>query len=71
MQTTQIQLALHYTTTRRLLREYFPRADLDVIDEYVEALRAYERFPHLDALDRLDAAHHLIASSVPTIQIER
>ena len=70
MQNIQQQLALHYATTRTLIRDYFPRADSGVIEEYVEALRAYEHLPHLEALSRLATAHHRIASSVPTIQLE-
>ena len=71
MQITANQLARHYATTRVLLREYFPRAERRVVDEYVEALRAYDLFPTLEALNRLNIAHHLITSSVPTIQLER
>lgn len=70
MQITEKQLARHYATTRVLLREYFPRADRQAVDQYVEALRAYELFRTPEALNRLITAHHLIASSVPTIQIE-
>jgi hypothetical protein len=70
MQITANQLARHYAGTRALLREYFPRADRRVIEEYVEALRVYDLFPTPEAVNRLVTAHHLITSSVPTIQIE-
>jgi hypothetical protein len=60
----------HYITTRTLIREYFPRADRRVVDEYVEALRAYDLFPTPEAFSRLITAHHLIVSSVPIIQLE-
>lgn len=67
---TEKQLARHYAGTRALLREYFPRADRRVIEEYVEALRAFDLFPTPAAINRLITAHHLIVSSVPTIQLE-
>ena len=69
MQITQ-QIVRHYAGTRALLREYFPRADLRVVDEYVSALRAFDLFPTPEALNRLITAHHLIVSSLPTIQLE-
>lgn len=70
MQISEKQLARHYAITRTLLREYFPRADQRAVEEYVEALRAYDLFPTPQALDRLITAHHLITSSLPTIQLE-
>lgn len=70
MQITEKQLARHYLEHRALLREYFPRADLRVVDEYVEALRAYDFFPTPEALTSLNTAHDLIVSSVPTIELE-
>ncbi|MBI1814060.1 MAG: hypothetical protein HYR72_03700 [Deltaproteobacteria bacterium] len=70
MQITEKQLAQRYATTRALLREYFPRAERRVVDEYVDALRLYELFPTPQALDRLITAHHLIISSLPIIELE-
>lgn len=70
MQITANQLARHYAGTRALLREYFPRADRRTVDEYVDALRSYDIFPTPEALNRIITAHHLIKSSVPTIQLE-
>ncbi len=70
MQITEKELARHYAAQRALLCEYFPRADRRVIDEYVAALRAYDVFPSPNALDRLITAHHLITSSIPTIELE-
>ena len=70
MQITKQQLARHYAVEQALLREYFPRADAAAIVEYVEALRAFDLFPSPDALDRLARAQQLIASSIPTIELE-
>lgn len=70
MQITETQLTRHYADQRALLREYFPRADRRVIDEYVTALRAYDLFPTPGPLNRLITAHRRIASSIPTIQLE-
>lgn len=70
MQITETQRARHYAEHRALLREYFPRADQRVISAYVATLRAYDLFPTPEALNRLITAHHLIASSIPTIQLE-
>ena len=70
MQITQQQLALHYATTRALVREYFPRAHHNAIDEWIDALRAYDLCPTPEALNRLITAHHLIASSIPSIELE-
>jgi hypothetical protein len=70
MQITEKQRAHHYATTRALLSEYFPRADRHVIEEWVRALRAFDLFPRPEVLDRLVAAHHLIAASIPTIDLE-
>jgi hypothetical protein len=70
MQITQHQISFHYATQRALLREYFPRADVAAVAEYVEALRVFDLFPTLDALDRLACAQRAIASSIPTIEIE-
>lgn len=70
MHITAQQLDRHYATERALLREYFPRADRRVINEYVEALRAYDVFPAIEALNRLVAAQHLIAASLPIIHLD-
>ena len=70
MQVTTQQLARHYAEERALLCEYFPRADQRAISEYVAALRAYDLYPTSEALNRLMNAHHLIASSVPIIELE-
>jgi hypothetical protein len=70
MQITQRQLATHYALERTLLREYFPRAGRRAVDEYVEALRAFDLLPTPEALDRLARAQRAIAASVPTIELE-
>ena len=70
MQITNQQRAFHYAEQRALLREYFPRADVRAINEWVEALRAFDLFPTAEAALRLSIAYQLIASSVPTIELE-
>ena len=70
MQITNQQRARHYADQRALLREYFPRADRRAIDEWVSALRAYDLFPTAAALTHLKIAHHLIAASIPTIELD-
>lgn len=70
MQITNRQLAFHYAEQRALLREYFPYADPDAINEWITALRAFDRFPTLEAADRLAIAHRHITASVPIIEVE-
>ncbi len=70
MQITNQQRARHYAEQRALLREYFPRADRGAIDEWVEALRAFDHFPTPQAMVRLATAHRLIALSIPTIDLD-
>ena len=48
-----------------------PKNVPDAIDAWIEALRAFDTFPTSEAADRLAFAHRRIASSIPTIELEK
>lgn len=70
MQITKQELAHHYAATRTLLRDYFPSADSRAIADWIAALRAFDLSPTDEVLNRIITAHHQIASSIPTIELD-